>query len=98
MGFNSGPTRAGRQMGPARDPAPLGMVEVFKRGRGGGWRQVRAPKTPQPLAAVRLALGDDDLIRWTPINGRGSPLVLARDACALDAFTAAPPALSAQSC
>lgn len=78
--------------GPARHEAPLGLVEVFRRGSGGRWRRVRAPVTPQPLAAVRLALGDDDVITWTPENGRGSPVYLARDACALDAFRAAPPA------
>ena len=73
------------------EPA-LGHIQVFRRGRGGGWRCVRKPVTPQPLAAVRLALGDDDVITWVPVNGRGSPVYLARDACALDAFRAAPPA------
>ena len=75
--------------------APLGKVEIFRRGRGGGWRQVRAPRTPQPISAVRIALGDADVARWVPLLGRGSPVVLARDACALESFQAAPPALSA---
>ena len=86
------PSTTGRTMGPAPQPAILGAVVVYRRGRSGGWRLVRAPKTPQPLAAVRLALGDDDVITWTPENGRGSPVFLARDSCALEAFRAAPPA------
>ena len=76
------------------EPA-LGRIQVFRRGRGGGWRIVREPATPQPLAAVKLALGDDDVITWTPVNRGGSPVYLARDACALEAFRAAPPALAA---
>lgn len=76
------------------DP-PLGRIQVFRRGRAGGWRLVREPRTPQPLAAVRLALGDDDVITWSPVDRGGSPVYLARDACALDMFRAAPPALAA---
>ena len=78
--------------GPKTEPARVGTVVVYRRRRGGGWRRVRALASPQPLAAVRLALGDGDVITWTPENGRGSPVYLAKDACALESFRAAPPA------
>lgn len=59
------------------DGRPAGTVRIWRR-NGAGWKVVRGESKPVPIRKLRTVnRAPEELLEFTPLGGRGSPMVLA---------------------